>query len=796
MNFTYWAIGVDHAGLSFQSKFDSLFRDKFSALSSAEYLEEMHKYASQLKEKIFSQFSLISSSMNISQARYTLEEESKAFVIDRFITLFSQGLIYKKKKLVNWDIKLQEVIADCEVIHKEVNSKLYYLKYYFADNPNSYLLVATSRPETIFGDVAIFVNPEDKRYSSFISKKVYIPGIKREIPILSDSSISQEFGTGVMKCTPAHDSIDWELKEKNSLDYIEVFNAKGELLEIAGQFSGLDRLEAREKIIEWLQSNGEIEKIEEYETKLSYSEKSNTIIEKLLTEQWFLSSSILAKEAAKIIRSNRFKFQLFPLSQKERLLDYLDRTEDWCLSRQISWGIKLNMVYDLEFKKFRVNPKIGDPNKFIVEEIALDTWFSSALWPNIVFQGKPKEKDKFFPFTTLITGKDILFPWVSRMIYLSLHFNQKPPFKNVFLHGILRNDKGEKMSKSLGNGILPEELYKKFSSDVIRFAFLSNTHYDRDLKYSENIFQKSIQFIHKLEHLFKFFENKLSSWEDKSIFEKELIKFDFQSLSWAKRWIFKEFSFLSEELEALFSSYDFFSLSKIIISFFTEKISNQFLELLKLEWQIEENSIRFLAYITKLSLRILYPFLPEFSENIHKKIFSEDLKPVFSTMFYPRKWWTKKINEKVWFFEYITKARQLYHSLGIDFSKEIQFKLISPSISDSFKTQVEELLPYFKRLNQFLISFSTKRTEKHLPTIKVGKLYFELQINNLSINNYKSFIEKELSKYFSEVERSKKILSRTSFCDNAPKELLLEEKRKYRDYLEEYEFYSEINSQL
>ncbi|CBZ40551.1 Valyl-tRNA synthetase [Mycoplasma suis KI3806] len=793
--FSYWAIGVDHAGISFQSKFDSLFREKFSHLSPEEYLEEMNKYATELREKIFSQFSLITSSMDISKARYTLEEQSKSFVLKKFLSLFSQGLIYKKKKLVNWDIKLQEVLADCEVIHREENSKLYYLKYYFTDDSDKYLLVATSRIETIFGDVAVFVHPEDKRYSSFISKKVYIPGIKREIPVLADNSISQEFGTGVMKCTPAHDSIDWELKEKYSLDQIEVFDINGKLLEVACQFFGKDRLEARSEIVDWLQSTGELERIEDYKTRLSYSEKSNTLVEKLLTEQWFLAASKLAQLAAKIIRSGKFKLNIYPSSQKDRLLDYLDNTEDWCLSRQISWGIKVNMAYDKKFRKYRVNPDINDQDQFISEEIALDTWFSSGLWPDIVFLGSPKLRDRFFPFSTLVSGKDILFPWISRMIYLSLHFNAKPPFKNIFLHGILRNSQGEKMSKSLGNGILPEELYSKYSSDVIRFAFLSNTHFDRDIKYSENIFQKPINFIHKLEHLFKFFESKLSGSQSLFFGEEKQIKFDFQNLSWAERWIIREFSFLSEELEELFSSYDFSSLTKLIVTFFTEKVSNQFLELLKLEWQGEENSIKFLAYITELSCRILYPFITEFSEKYYKKLFNRELESVFYSIFYPKKW-SKKTDEGSWFFEYMKKVRQLYHSLELDFSKEVKFRIVSSLSSASFKKQIEELNPYFRRLNQTLVSLEKKRDLSHFPTVKVGKLYFELLIDDLPKDKYKEFVSKELSKYSSEVERSRKILSRESFCSNAPEELILEEKRKYQDYLSEFGFYSELNSQL
>ncbi|AFO52210.1 valyl-tRNA ligase [Candidatus Mycoplasma haematolamae str. Purdue] len=790
----YWAIGVDHAGLSFQSKFDSLFGSRLSKENKEEYLSEMHKYASQLKETILEQFKSISSSLPVERSRYTLEEDSQKFVVDKFLTLFSQGLIYKKKKLVNWDISLQEVLADCECTYRETTSKLYCLKYLLVDDPSRYLLVATSRPETVFGDVAVFVNPEDERYSSFLNKKVLVPGVSREVPVLSDSLIDRDFGTGCMKCTPSHDKTDWLLREKHSLKSIQIFDEQGIFLDVAGRFKGRDRLEARGEIVEWLDSLSLLERIEDYETKLVLSEKSNTLVEYLVTEQWFLSSSVLAAKAAEAIREGLLKLNIYPESQRERLLYYLDNMEDWCISRQILWGIKIPMVYDTEFRQYRANKRATDPSKEIEEEIVLDTWFSSALWPVIVFEGRPRERSQFFPFTTLISGKDILLPWVSRMIFLSLHFYSKFPFKNVFLHGLLRNNKGEKMSKSLGNGILPEELYKKYSSDVIRLAFLSSTHYDRDLRYSESIFQKSGTFIHKLEHMFNFFLSKLKDLAGSEDL-KEPIVYKFEKLSWAERWILREFSLLGNQLEKIYSEYDYFSLFKEVIKFFSEKLSNQFLELLKFEGELSENSLKFLAYLWRLSCRILYPFVPEFSRKSYRKIFKEELKGTYPNRFYPEKISSNPARYE-WFFTYMREVRRLYTALSMTFNQEVKLNIVLEGKDASIKSDIGDLSFYFRKLNHSLNEFKSSREGGFVPTIKIGKNYFELLFDSFPIDRYRKFIDKEIEKYSFEISRSKEILSRDTFKANAPAELVKKETSKYRHYLSEHKFYKEMKERL
>lgn len=795
-HYNYWAVGVDHAGLSFQSKFDSLYGQKFSKDNKEKYLQEMHKYAEELKQHILSQFSLITSSIPVESVRYTLEDSIQKEVIDHFHTLFSQGLIYKKKKLVNWDIKLQEVLADCEVSYKETKSKLYYLKYSLEDEPNKYIVVATSRPETIFGDVAVFVHPEDKRYTSYLNKKVFIAGLNRSVPVLSDPLIDKGFGTGAVKCTPAHDQLDWELSEKHNLEKLEVIDKQGKLTELACQFSSLDRLEAREKVVSWLNSLGLIEKIEDYQTSILFSEKSNSIVEKILTEQWFLSCHRMSQQTIQVLKEKRFKLNVYPAEQLDRLLSYLENMEDWCLSRQILWGITIPIVYDFEYKRYRVNQRAKHESE-IEEEIVLDTWFSSSLWHTLVFEGNPREKSTFFPITTLISGKDILLPWISRMLFLSLHLFGKLPFKNIFLHGLLRNKQGEKMSKSLGNGILPEELYKQYSPDVIRFAFLANTNYDRDLKFSDQIFHKSNLFVHKLEHIFKFTSQQL---ENHSLIPEltDPITYQFEKLSWGERWILREACSLGEKIESLYSEFDYFNLSREIISFFTEKFSNKFLDFLKLLIPLSDNSIKFLAYICKLSCRILYPFVPELTSKIHRKIFKEEIRAYYPKKFYPEKI-TINAFKYDWFFQYVKEIRQLYLALELDNSIEAQLKIYSIDKNlNEFQLGIKDLVPYLKKLNHSISSFVNLESKQltNLPTLKFGKLYFELWFENLPVEKYKQYLDRKLSAFEFELSRSKTILSRKSFLENAPEELRKAENKKYKDYLAQYKFYSELRSQF
>ncbi|AHC40031.1 valyl-tRNA synthetase [Mycoplasma ovis str. Michigan] len=795
-HYNYWAVGVDHAGLSFQSKFDSLYGKSLSKDNKEEYLQEMKKYAEKLKQQILSQFSLITSSIPIESSRYTLEDSIQKEVVDYFHTLFSQGLIYKKKKLVNWDISLQEVLADCEVRYKETKSKLYYLKFVLEDDPNNYITIATSRPETIFGDVAVFVHPEDERYTSFLNKKVYISGLNRSVPILADISIDKDFGTGAVKCTPAHDQLDWELAEKYNLEKLEIIDKQGKLTKEALQFHSLDRLEAREKVVSWLDSLGLIEKVEDYQTSLLFSEKSNSIVEKILTEQWFLSCSRMANQTSEAIRTQRFKLNIYPLEQLDRLLSYLENMEDWCLSRQILWGITIPIIYDLEFKKYRVNAK-AQKETDLEEEIVLDTWFSSSLWPLLVFEGKPREKNIFLPLTTLVSGKDILLPWISRMLFLFHHLTGKLPFKNIFLHGLLRNSKGEKMSKSLGNGILPEELYKKYSPDVIRLSFLSNTNYDRDLKFSDQIFHKPNLFVHKLEHILKFVSQQL---EKHSLINQltDPIIYQFEKLNWGERWILMEFSSLGENLEKLYSEFDYLNLTREIISFFTEKFSNKFLEFLKLSVPLSDNSVKFLAYIWKLSCRILYSFVPEFAKKAHLKIFQKELSGYFPNKFYPAKITTNSFKYD-WFFQYVKEIRQLYLALGLENNTEAKLKIYSIDKQlNEFQLGIKDLNPYLKKLNHSLISFENVETKQltNLPTLRFGKLYFELIFENLPVDKYKQYLDNKLHFLEKEISRSKTILSRKSFLENAPEELKKSENKKYRDYLSQYKFHSELRNKF
>ncbi|AFN64911.1 valyl-tRNA synthetase [Mycoplasma wenyonii str. Massachusetts] len=795
-NNNYWAIGVDHAGLSFQSKFDSLFGEKLSKENKEEYLQEMHKYAEELKQHILSQFSLITPSMPIEYARYTLEDSIQKKVIDHFHSLFSQGLIYKKKKLVNWDIKLQEVLADCEVSYKETTSKLYYLKYFLEGETNKYIVVATSRPETIFGDVAVFVHPEDERYISLTSQRVYIPGLKKLIPILSDPLIEKEFGSGAVKCTPAHDQLDWELSEKHNLEKLEIIDKQGKLTELASQFSSLDRLEAREQVVSWLDSLGLIEKIEDYQTSILYSEKSNSIVEKILAEQWFLSCSRMSTKVLERLKSQELKLNVYPAEQLNRLLSYLENMEDWCLSRQILWGIAFPIIYDLEFKKYRVNQRSRN-EKEMEEEIVLDTWFSSSLWPSLVFEGRERAKAFFWPITTLVSGKDILLPWISRMLFLSLHFTGKLPFQNIFLHGLLRNKKGEKMSKSLGNGILPEELYSKYSPDVIRLAFLSNTNYDRDLRFSDQIFHKASLFLHKLEHILKFLSQQLEEHPLISQLD-EPITFQFEKLSWGERWILRESCIFGNELERLYKEFDYLNLSKEIISFLTEKFSNKFLELLKLSIPLPENSVRFLAFLTRFICRLLYPFVPEFALKAHNQIFKVGLQACRPERLYPQKISINSFKYD-WFFQYLKEVRQLFLSLGLDNNTETQIKIYSLDKElNEFQLGIKDLVPYLQKLNHTVSSFESLAEKQltSLPTLKCGKLYFELIFKDLPLDKYKQYLDKKIDAFEFELSRSKTILSRKDFLENAPEELRKSEQRKYKDYQTQHKFYTELRAQF
>jgi valyl-tRNA synthetase len=549
-NPVYWIAGIDHAGISTQSKIEKL---NLLELDTDEKKKEytLQNWYPQNRKVFAKQWEKLGLLIDYERASFTLDPAIQKQAREAFIKLYRDGLIYRGTRLVNWDPQLKSVISDIETDHRATTSKLYYLKYHF-QNSDDYLLVATSRPETIFADVALFVNPQDERYIKYLNWSVKHPFTEKIIPILADENIKMDFGSGVLKCTPGHDFTDYELGKKYQLPIISCCNEKGILNDLAGQWQGKEISSIREEFVKELEKKGICEKIEEYETNLACSTKSGVVIEPLLSRQWFLDLPTLIKKIEQKKPNFLKEIEFVPNQFQKKIEDWKDKTREWCISRQLWWGHQIPAWYHkktgeiyvgeridkkcsshAEFKKMIESGIIvGGHEDFCSlrewepEKDVLDTWFSSGLWPLIALA---KEGEKFpspspncYPITTLITGYDILFFWVLKMILLGTYFTGKVPFQQVLLHGLIRDKYGKKMSKSLGNGVEPEELITKYGCDSLRLFLLENNIWGSDLIYEESKIIGSWRFCQKLWSIGNLITSKIPTTELRKISREDL----------------------------------------------------------------------------------------------------------------------------------------------------------------------------------------------------------------------------------------------------------------------------------
>ncbi|MCE8163369.1 MAG: valine--tRNA ligase [Candidatus Moeniiplasma glomeromycotorum] len=543
---TYWIAGIDHAGIATQSKIESL---KIPELTDENKKRQytLETWYPQQRKNFCQQWEKLGLLIDYEKARFTLEPLVQQQVQEAFIKLYQERLIYRGLRLVNWDPQLKSVISDIELEHRPVTSKLYYLKYPFLESAD-YLVVATSRPETIFADVALFVNPQDQRYKKYQGWKIKHPWTGKIIPLLVDEKIKIDFGTGVLKCTPGHDFTDYELAKKHRLPLVSCCNEKGILNELTGSWEGQQINQIREKLVVELIEKGICEKSEVYETNLVFSSKSGALIEPLLSRQWFLDLSALVKKIEQKQPDFLAKINFWPVRSREELAGWKNKAQEWCISRQLWWGHPIPAWYHKKTGKTYVGKEIinkcslcKNPAKDIIvcghenfcplqewepEKDVLDTWFSSGLWPLVV---QAKEREKFpsplptcYPITTLITGYDILFFWVLKMVLLGTYFTGQVPFQQVLLHGLIRDKHGKKMSKSLGNGVEPEEIIEKYGCDSLRLFLLENNVWGSDLTYQEEKVKGSWRFCQKLWSIGSLIKNRIPASEIRKIKKEEL----------------------------------------------------------------------------------------------------------------------------------------------------------------------------------------------------------------------------------------------------------------------------------
>ncbi len=616
-----WLPGIDHAGIATQMVVErELFSKgiKREELGKEKFIEEVWKWKERCREIIIKQLKRLGCSLDWSRERFTMDDGLSRAVAKVFIALFKEGLVYRGFYLVNWCPRCETALSDLEVIHKETIGHLYYVKYPIK-NENSFIAVATTRPETMLGDTAVAVNPDDERYKDFVGKFAILPILNREIPIITDEVVEKEFGTGAVKVTPAHDHVDFKIAEKHNLPFINIFDTKGRLNSNTGKdFQGLDRFEARKKVIEKLKELGVLDKVENYTHSLGHCQRCGIIIEPFLSWQWFIKMKPLAENGIKVVKERKVEF--IPSFWEKTYMEWMENIHDWCISRQIWWGHRIPVWYCLncneiisELEKPDKCSKCGS-NNLKEEEDVLDTWFSSALWPfsTLGWPDNTEDLKAFYPTDLMVTGFDIIFFWVARMIMMGMKFMGDVPFKKVFINGLIRDEFGQKMSKSKGNVIDFMEMIEKYGADALRFTLASLAVPGMDIALSEKRIAGYKAFANKVWNASRFVLLNYHG-ENLSIQEEELTLPD--------RWIRSELQKTIKEVNESLDEFKFYEASEKIYHFVWDNFCDWYIEFVKEDLRKGNiSSLSNLILTLDSILRLLHPFMPFITEEIWQKL--------------------------------------------------------------------------------------------------------------------------------------------------------------------------------
>lgn len=789
-----WVPGTDHASIATEAKVVKMLREKGihkHELSRKDFL----KYAWEWKEKyggiILNQLKKLGCSCDWERTRFTMEDALSRAVIDVFVRLYEKGWIYKAQRLVNWDVIGKTAISDEEVIHKEVHGKLFYLKYFLVDHPQEYLTIATTRPETILADVAIAVNPKDERYTAYIGKKVYVPLIKRQIPIIADSYVDIAFGTGCLKITPAHDFNDYEVGKRHQLPVINIFNPDGTLNEQAQLFIGIDRLEVRDLIIKDLENEGNVLKIENYVHNVGFSERTDAVVEPMLSWQWYVKMKELAEPALKVVLEE--KIQFYPTKFVNTYKYWLENVKDWCISRQLWWGHRIPAYY-AEYQNQTLTvvarneqelqekiQQLGLPLKredFIQDEDCLDTWFSSWLWPLSVFDyfDNPQNPDiqYYYPTNDLVTAPEILFFWVARMIMAGLEFHGDIPFRKVYFTGIVRDKLGRKMSKSLGNSPDPLDLIQKYSADGIRMGMLEAAPAGNDLLFDEAHCEHGRNFTNKIWNALKLVKIWESKCEDTPINEAQQI---------AILWMQARLQQVAHELNRLFEQFRISEAMMLLYKGIWDDWCSTFLEIMKpaKEEPFPKQAFEATLQIFEEWMKFLHPFMPFITDEVWHY-----LKPrnEHESILFQKVMKTETVDnplilqEMDTLLQVVTQIRAFRANLQISpqQSLDLMVKTLQPEI---FIRNYPVLKKLANIQNLTITSDGVPNTTKIL--VHTHEIYIPIQLDAKKIQEELQKLEKELEAAKKLYESATQKLNNEKFVANAKPELVKKEQQKQKD---------------
>ena len=798
-----WIPGTDHAGIATQAVVEKKLRAEGKSrfdLGREKFLEETWKWTNEHKSAILDQCKRLGVSFDRTRERFTFDEGCSAAVKKVFVDLYNKGLIYKGAYIVNWCPRCQSAISDIETEYETEKGHLWEISYPLV-NEQGAIVVATTRPETMFGDVAIAVHPNDHKYSELIGKTVYIPLSRREIPIIADEYVDKSFGTGAVKITPAHDPNDYEVGKRHNMKPIWVIDEEGKLKdcpEVPEKYRGMDRYEAREAIVGDLQYQNFLLRIKEHEHNVGKCQRCNTTIEPLLSEQWFVKMEPLAKEAIKAVKDGRIKF--IPERWEKNYLGWMENIRDWCISRQLWWGHQIPAYYHNETGEMVVAEQNPDQEHYTQDTDCLDTWFSSGLWPFSTMGFPNTETDdfkKFYPTSVLVTGFDIIFFWVARMITMGLEFTGKAPFSTVYIHGLIRDEKGQKMSKSKGNTIDPVKIIDKYGCDALRFTLTSLCTYGgQDIKISDERFEYGRNFANKIWNASRFVLMNLDGVDNNDI--------DMNNLTLADKWILNKLNDVAKDVNENIKNYRIGEIAHILYDFFWNSYCDWYVEIAKIQLQNEEqklNTQRVLRYVLDMSLRLLHPIMPHITEKIWQLIpkkseFKAVIKATYPT-YKEELAFTKEASQMELVFETIKSLRNVRQSFNISPSIPINIEIRAEK---GEKPVFEAVTSYIKRLARINeISFADASTDvpKKSAACVVSKSRIIIPLEDLiDLNAEIKRQEKKLDKLTAEKNSLLGRLNNEKFTSKAPKEVIEQSRARVEEITHQEESIQELINNL
>lgn len=788
-----WLPGMDHAGIATQAKVEARLADQGISrydLGREKFIQQVWDWKDEYADIIHQQWAKMGISVDYDRERFTLDDGLSKAVRKVFVDLYNKGLIYRATYIINWDPKARTALSDIEVEHQDDQGAFYHVKYPFTDgttfNGQDYIEIATTRPETMFGDVAVAVNPDDDRYKELVGKHIRVPLVDREVEIIADDYVTPDFGTGMVKITPAHDPNDFQIGKRHDLPEINTMNEDASLNENAGKYEGMDRFDAREAIVKDLEDQGYMLRIDPIVHSVGHSQRTGVQVEARLSTQWFVKMKPLAEQALQAQETDD-RVDFFPPRFENTYRQWMENVHDWVISRQLWWGHRIPAWYHKETGEMYVGMEApADSENWEQDPDVLDTWFSSGLWPFSTMGWPDTDSEDFkryFPTTTLVTGYDIIFFWVSRMIFTSLEFTGRTPFKNVLLHGLIRDEEGRKMSKSLGNGIDPMDVIEKYGVDALRWFLVTGSTPGQDIRFSYKKMDAAWNFINKIWNASRYVIMNLGDMAAPSLPDQS-------EWTLADKWILSRLNATVSQVTSQFDKFEFGEAGRALYNFIWNDFCDWYIEMTKETLnngsdQEKKNTKNILGYVLDQTLKLLHPIMPFMTEQVWQSM-PHDGDSIMVAKF-PEEHAefndAKAEDQIASLIELIKAVRNIRNEAGAPMSKpvDLMIKVDSAELGEIF-TETKEYIDRFCHPAELKIGQDLTEPKLAMSGILAGATVYIPMAELVDLEEEKARMQKEIQKLEQEVARSEKKLGNEKFVANAPEAVVADEKAKATEW--------------